>query len=97
MQPQAFSSADYKIEPIVEFKTEKGILTQKTCPVTNFIRHKFVESSEIDKEAVSLESLIGLVSTGEPKQKVSLISASVNCERWLATLSWLNGVMAQCS
>ena len=88
---------DYRIEPIVEFKTEKGILTQKTCPVTNFIRHKFVESNQRDTEAASLESLIGLVSTGEPKQKVSLISASVNCERWLATQSWLNGATAQCS
>lgn len=46
VQPQSFDADGYKIEPTVEFKTEKGVLTEKTCPVTNFIRHQFVKGTD---------------------------------------------------
>lgn len=53
MQPQAFNPDSYKIEPSVEFKTEKGVVTEKTCPITNFIRHKFVDYKGSEKDAES--------------------------------------------
>ena len=48
IQPQAFSAETYKIEPSVEFKTEKGVLTTKTCPVVNFIRHKYINGKDTE-------------------------------------------------
>jgi hypothetical protein len=57
----------------VEFKTEKGVLTEKTCPVINFIRYKFADSGEKDQETDRLVNEIGLESVKGFEGKVSFV------------------------
>jgi hypothetical protein len=40
----------------VHFKDEKGIRTKKLCPVTNFIRWRYVDSKSQDAETKKLSS-----------------------------------------
>ena len=41
IQPVGFEAEKYKVEENVMFKDEKGIVVNKQCPVTNFIRWRY--------------------------------------------------------
>lgn len=69
VQQMAFEPSTYSIEPTVQFKTEKGVLTEKNCPVTNFIRYKFVDGTDAETEKLTNE--VGLVASSKTG-KVSL-------------------------
>ena len=77
VQPQSFNPDSYKIESSVEFKNEKGVLAEKTCPVINFIRYKFTDNKDLTKDAEceKLRREIGLVENVEFREKVSLQSS----------------------
>ena len=53
VQPAVFDPREYKVENNVTFKDEKGIVTNKQCPVTNFIRWRY--NDIIDDRVVDLE------------------------------------------
>jgi hypothetical protein len=65
----AFDPSNYQIEPSVQFKTDKGVVTEKNCPVTNFIRYKFEKGTDCETDKLTNE--IGLDSSGD-MHKVSL-------------------------
>ena len=41
IQPVGFEAKEYQVEENVTFKDEKGIMVNKQCPVTNFIRWRY--------------------------------------------------------
>ena len=68
VQPEGFENDQYKIEPIVQFKTEKGVAVQKTCPVSNFIRWKYEEKSKKNDAEAKKLGQVGLVDAGNSKK-----------------------------
>jgi hypothetical protein len=51
VQQRAYDPDHYTVEESVHFKDEKGIRTKKGCPVTNFIRWRYVDSKTEDVES----------------------------------------------
>ena len=63
VQPAVFESKDYKVEDNVKFKDEKGIVTNKQCPVTNFIRWRYNDAQDdtvVDLEREKMMQQVGM-------------------------------------
>lgn len=54
------------------------MLTEKTCPVINFIRYKFAESGDKDQETDKLVNKIGLETVSGFEGKVSFLLMNNN-------------------
>ena len=76
LQPKGFSSDSYFVEDNVIFKDEKGIQQTKGCPVTSFIRWRYVENKDQGKD--DLLEAIGV--SVDPSKKVSVLN--FNKFRW---------------
>ena len=71
VQPEGFSESTYQVEDSVRYKDEKGIEIEKSCPISNFIRWRYVEEKLDPQTGKPSRATRGAVADTIEKEKLT--------------------------